>query len=99
MMASLFGKLPIPKFLPQRGVELKTKDSNRDVRKQVSFVVEGCKGICKCCMFADLQGCGDAPDKTPNQNHLSWRQPRHHQNNHHTVRQGTQFISNRIIII
>lgn len=56
MMASLFGKLPIPKFLPQRGVELKTKDSNRDVRKRVSFGVEGCKGTCKFCMLRTCRG-------------------------------------------
>ena len=74
MMVSLFGKLPIPKFFPQRGVELKIKDSNRDVRKQVSFGVEGCKGRCKCCMLRTCRGVVTRLIKTPNQNHLSWRQ-------------------------
>ena len=56
MMASLFGKLPIPKFLPQRGVELKTKDSDRDVRKQVCVGVEGCKGRGRCCVLRTCRG-------------------------------------------
>ena len=84
MMASLFGKLPIPKFLPQRGVELKTKDSNRDVRKQVCVGVEACKGRYRCCMLRTCRGVVTRRMKHPIRI---------------SVRQGTQFISNSIIII